>query len=65
MTFFVLLNTKEDILQSIGNQTAAGLVAIDFHRICPHISERLPETVWLPTFYKIEFYNIYKKPAIK
>ncbi len=30
MSFFLLLNTIEDIVMNVGNQTA-----IDFHSICP------------------------------
>ncbi len=32
--FFLLLNTKEDVLKYVGNQT--DLVSIDFHSIFPH-----------------------------
>ncbi len=33
--FFLLLNTKEDVLKNVGNQT--DLVSIDFHSIFPHM----------------------------
>jgi len=36
MGFFLLLNTKEDIMKNVGNQTVDG--PIDFHSIfCPNI----------------------------
>jgi len=49
MNFFLLLNTKEDILKNVGNQTVNG----------PHWGKKYygsqwgPLTVWLPTFFKI------------
>ncbi len=49
MSFFLLLNTKENILKIIGNQTVAG--TIDFH-----IPFGSPTTVWLPTFFKISYF---------
>ncbi len=47
--FFLLLNTKEDILKNVGNQT----VAIDFHNIFfPYYGNQwLPSTVWLGKKY--------------
>jgi len=49
MDLFVLLNTKEDILKTVGNQTA-----VDFH-ICPlyYRSQWGSLTVMLAIFFKI------------
>ncbi len=49
MAFFLLWNTKEDILKNVGNRTASG--PIDFH-FCPHKSVG-PETICFPAFFKI------------
>ncbi len=56
--FFFLLNTKEDILKNVGNQT---LVAIDFHSMhgqkC-YGGQWLPATVWLPTFLNLHSFLV-------
>jgi len=52
MSFFLLLNTKENILKNVVNQLT---VAIDFH-ISKNIlwkSMATMLTVWLPTSFKI------------
>ncbi len=47
INFFLVLNTKEDILKNVGNQKFAG----------PHWiwSHWWPEAVWFPTFFKITY----------
>ncbi len=57
--FFLLWNTKEDILQNAGNQNISG--PIDFHSICLSIIwvSMGTKPVWLPIFFKI--YNFVPK----
>jgi len=57
MNFFLLLNTKEDILKNLGNQTV--LAVLFFHE-----SQWGPSTVWLPTVFKISFFCVQQKKEI-
>ncbi len=51
MSFFLVLNTKEDILKNVGNEAVAGSHWLPY---CISIlTQRLPSTVWLPTFFKV------------
>ncbi len=53
MHFFVLLNTKEDILKNVGTEQFWG--TIYFHSIffSYYGSQWCPKTAWLQTFFKI------------
>ncbi len=44
-----MLNTKEDILKNVGNQTVAGSHSLEKY----YGGQWLPAIVWLPTFSKI------------
>jgi len=51
MSFFLLLNTKEDILKNVGNQTV--MVPVDVHSIFFPFSYYGSQTsVWLPILIK-------------
>ncbi len=52
---FLLLNTKDNILKNIGNQTDTG--SHDFHSIFSsyHWSQWLIQTLWLPTISSLVF----------
>ncbi len=56
MSFFLLLNTKEDILKNVENQTGA----IDFHRMEKNTVEAI-RTIKIPTFFKIYYFVFNKK----
>ncbi len=54
MSLFLLLSTKDDILENVGKQT---LVPIDFHgrEDETYRSQWGPATVWIPTFFKLSY----------
>ncbi len=51
INFILVLNTIEDILKNVGNQTVAGPQWLPFFFY--YQSQWGPATVWLPTFFKI------------
>ncbi len=57
LIFILVLNTKEDILKNVGNQTAGLVTQTDFHFLFSYYQSQCgPATVWLPTFFKISYF---------
>ncbi len=52
MNVFLLLNTKDDILKNVGNQTVDDSHCV-FFVFFTYYGSKYQKKVWLPTFFKI------------